>query len=103
MRVSVAGRSRIITVSNKDDVIQTVQDVFAAGKTDPLQYYKDVDSFKFEYNLRVLRLVGNAETEGEDVQKMVDVAKLVQIEAQQLMETLRPELDSAWCRARRQV
>ena len=51
MRVSVSGRCRIITLSNKNDVIQTIQDLFTAGNAHPLEYYKDVDSLKIEYNL----------------------------------------------------
>lgn len=100
MRVSVLGRSRIITVSNQDDVIQTIKDLFEAGKTDPIQNYKDVDSFKLEYNMRVMRLIDTAETEGENVQ-LAEAARLIQIEAQRLMRELRPGLDRAWRAAHR--
>ena len=102
MRVSVSGRSRVITLSNRGDVIQTIQDLIDAGKQDPLTYYRDVTSFSIAYNLRVLRLINTAEAEGGSVVKSADAAGLVREEAQQLMRRLRPELDSAWRRARRE-
>ena len=46
MRVLVAGRSRVITISNKDDVIQTVNDLATAATQEPLKYYKDVTTFQ---------------------------------------------------------
>ena len=101
MRVLVSGRSRVITISNKDDVIQTVNDLVTAAKQEPLEYYKDITTFQLQYNLRVLRLVQNAETEGENVKRLADAARQVQKEVQQLLRELRPTLDSEWARARR--
>ena len=98
MRVSVRGRNRIITLSNKHDVTQTIQDLFAAGNAHPLEYYKDVDSFKMEYNLRARRLTDAADSDGENVQ-LADVVRAVHDEALRLMRELRPELDRVWRRA----
>ena len=78
--------------------------------------YKDVDSFRLQYNIRIAWLIETAETEGENVE-LAEAARVVQnleysrwavrprsglqIEAQQLMRELRPGLDEAWMAARR--
>ena len=72
-----------------------------AAKQEPLEYCKDITTFQLQYNLRVLRLLQKAETEGENVKRLADAAREVQKEVQQLLRELRPTLDSEWARARR--
>ena len=45
MKVSVAGRVQVITISNQSDVIETVTDLVKAWKHMPQKYGKDIANF----------------------------------------------------------
>ena len=94
LRVAVGTRSRIISVRNENDVVETITDLMSASKRDPEKYLACVNKFWKEYGQCVRRIVASAGEGEAEERKAADAVRRVKASADQLFLTLRPELDS---------
>lgn len=94
LRVSVGSRSRVISVSNENDVLETITDLIKASKRKPGRYFKCVDKFWDEYGQCVRGVLTSAEGGGADAQKVAEAVTRVRASANKLYQELRCSLDS---------
>ena len=89
MKVSVAGRVRVITISNQSDVIETVTDLVKAWKHMPQKYRKDIASFWSELKKRANSIENEVKTGGEAVLKYGEAVKRARDATRLLLEASR--------------
>lgn len=87
MRVNVAGRSRVISILNRTDVMETVTDMVTAEKQQSLSCFDDVKEFLDQLNRRECALWDMADGDGNIENDAVIVGQL-HIEAGQLFRKL---------------
>ena len=87
LRVEVGSRSRIISVNNGGDVMETLTDLIRASERKPEEYLKCMDKFWGEYSQCVERIVTDAEGGGPEARKVADKVRRVKASADQLIES----------------
>ena len=87
LSVSVAGRSRIISIKNTDDVLETFTDLHESSRHKD-QPFKGVTKFWRKLDQRVHEVLNFAKAEGAEGSKTVEAVKRAKAASDQLVRDI---------------
>ena len=89
LRVAVGDRSRIISIDNEGDVVETVTDLKRAASRKPEKYFKCVDEFWRQYSQCVEEVVTDADERGPHAMKVAEAVRQVKASIDQRFQLLK--------------